>query len=328
MSNIFTGNDLNGIFNSLTDTELSLPTWIKSNEQENSDYNTFKQSGGNNLSPTSTDYRSDIFASKNILSPTSSFHNYNSSATSMNNASQLNKGDIYSDTSYNNSQLGGGAYFSETSYDNLQVGGNDFLSQTSLNNESQMNIGNVYSATSTELNSKDIDKLISMLTSESSSNANTTTEALEKQLHDILNKDNKVQAGGKSNYEDIKKFFYELKSQGIDVKLNNKTASDFFGGGITSNNTTTELTDSSVVYNAIGGGKKGTENVGFNAFLKLKKFVAEKLKISNGPKAGKIAGMVQRDAKTQNPELKDSVKISEKAKELFEKKMNHYKELL
>ena len=54
-----------------------------------------------------------------------------------------------------------------------------------------------------------------------------------------------------------------------------------------------------------GGGKKsskkaskkvtgGGTNTGFQAFLDLKKKIAEELNVSNSPKVGKIAGAVQK----------------------------------
>ena len=50
-------------------------------------------------------------------------------------------------------------------------------------------------------------------------------------------------------------------------------------------------------------------------FLDLKKYVATKLKIPNGPKAASIASAVQKDVKMKYPDLKDALKIVEKAKD-------------
>jgi hypothetical protein len=89
------------------------------------------------------------------------------------------------------------------------------------------------------------------------------------------------------------------------------------GGSILSN-----TSDMSILQD----GGKGS-NPGFLAFLKLKKHVATKLDIKNGPDAGKVAGAVQRDIKEQYP-LLESIKVSEKAMAHFDKNMEHYKKLL
>jgi hypothetical protein len=251
--------------------------------------------------------------------------------------------------------------------------------------------GGSFSATSANSSTaQDVNKLISMLTSESSTSANTlsqtSTETLEEQLRSILNQDggakkkkSKKQKGGNDvkaddvKVDDIKKFFMNLKSQGVnvDVKLNNQTMTEFFG---LAQNTTTDmpkLTEDSAtstinIQDIIGsdkqsGGakkkkgskksskksskkgskksskkssKKGSKksmdggvNPGFQAFLDLKKHVAEKLGISNGPAAAKVAGAVQKDMKEKHPEL-DAVNIAKEGMKHFDSNMNHYKQML
>ena len=66
---------------------------------------------------------------------------------------------------------------------------------------------------------------------------------------------------------------------------------------------------------------------GFAAFIYLKKHIATKLGVSNGPKVGKVAGAVQRDMKEKFPGL-SSVKISKKGMEHFDNNMDHYKQML
>ena len=68
-------------------------------------------------------------------------------------------------------------------------------------------------------------------------------------------------------------------------------------------------------------------NPNFTAFLDLKKHIATKLGVSNGPKVGKVAGAVQRDMKEKFPSL-SSVEISKKGMEHFDKNMDHYKQML
>ncbi len=64
-------------------------------------------------------------------------------------------------------------------------------------------------------------------------------------------------------------------------------------------------------------------NPGFAAFLDLKKFIAEKLAISNGPKAAKVAGAVQREMKEKHPTY-DAVKLSAEGRKHFEKNMARF----
>jgi hypothetical protein len=133
---------------------------------------------------------------------------------------------------------------------------NEFDSVTSVLNQN----GGAFSATSAD-NMHDVNKLISMLTSESSANnaqSETSTANLEQQLRDILNqnggskKNRKVQQrggfNGAASIQDVKKFFYDLKGSGIDVdvKLNGQTMSDFFNQGL---NTTTDISETSDVGN-------------------------------------------------------------------------------
>ena len=68
-------------------------------------------------------------------------------------------------------------------------------------------------------------------------------------------------------------------------------------------------------------------NAGFQAFLDLKKHVAQKLGISNGPGAAKVAGAVQKDMKEKFPNT-DAVKIAAEGQKHFDKNVDHYKQLL
>ena len=140
---------------------------------------------------------------------------------------------------------------------------NNYSATSSIKNGAQL--GGNYSATSAaSTNSvKDINKLLSMLTSESEEPAtqnnakdalsNTSTQTLENQLRDILKQDggskkHRQSGGSNVNVADIKSFFTTLKSQGVkvDLKLNNKSMSDYFN----ENSTTTDLN------NQDGGAKR------------------------------------------------------------------------
>ena len=217
-------------------------------------------------------------------------------------------------------QLGGGVADSATSSAFMgQLGGYKSKKQLGGNNE--------------------VNKLVSMLTSDSNNAASeTTTETLEAQLREILNSNSnrkyvKQTAGatGETNVEDISNFFTNLKSQGVNVnvKLNDKTLSEFFN---LAGNTTTEISEINLNKNIIGGSKKkskqldydGGANAGFQAFLDFKKFVANKLKISNGPSAAKIAGSINTQMKEKHSDL-GAVEIAKKNTEYFEKNIDKIK---
>jgi hypothetical protein len=375
MSGIFLNNKINSLIESATESAVNLPKWITIVDEAN---NTELSSSYKNM--------------KGGYSETSSVMNMNNNTLSA--------------TSYEqNSEFvpSGKANFSATSSVNMNV-----------------QRGGAYSVTSSE---QDVNKLISMLTSESSTEnfnaaSETSTVSLENQLRDILKQEgggkkklHKQQGGSNLNAEEVKKFFMNLKSEGVnvDVKLNNKTMSDFFGmAEETSTDIGTAQQFSSTSEFGVnememeggakkskkknskkgkkeesememeggakkkkaskknskkgkkeesememeGGAKKkkaskknskknskkgkkeeeeseieGGANAGFTAFLDLKKYIATKLGVSNGPKVGKVAGAVQRDMKEKFPSL-SSVEISKKGMEHFDKNMDHYKQML
>ncbi len=78
------------------------------------------------------------------------------------------------------------------------------------------------------------------------------------------------------------------------------------------------------------GSKKNAEggmNPGFQAFLDLKKYIAEKLGVSNGPIAAKVAGAVQKDMKEKHPDM-DAVSLAAEGRKHFDKNMDHYKQMI
>lgn len=70
----------------------------------------------------------------------------------------------------------------------------------------------------------------------------------------------------------------------------------------------------------------GGTNPVVQAFLNLKKKIAVKLDIPNGPKVGKVAGAVQREIKEKNEGM-DAIQVSNKAYELFEANIEKYRGL-
>jgi hypothetical protein len=68
-------------------------------------------------------------------------------------------------------------------------------------------------------------------------------------------------------------------------------------------------------------------NAGFEAFLNLKKKMAQKLGVPNSPAVGKIAVAVQKEIKSKHADI-SSVEASKKAYELFEDNVEKYRRML
>lgn len=311
MSAIFLKNELSAITNT-TESEYSLPSWFNSNNTTNN-ANTEQMSATSSYVPGSQ---------------TGGTFSATSYAAITNNVSNKTHTEHLSSTSsYMIGSQAGGA-FSATSY-------------AATESKNQVN------------------ELVSMLTSESSGTFNglseTSTASLENQLRDILaqeggaKKYKNKQSGGSTNVDDIRGFFSNLKNNGVnvDVKLNGKTMTEFFNNA---ENTTTEI---NTLNNKQEGGAKyskkskksskkskkskkskmadsemsGGINPGFQAFLDLKKFIAEKLKMPNGKDIAKVAGAVQREVKEKNPGL-GAVEVAAKGRKHFEDNMEHFKQML
>ena len=261
-------------------------------------------------------------------------------------------GGAFSDTSsMNQSQLNfmkGGSHkknikqndmFSDTSsmHQSQMMGGGAF-SDTSSMNQSQLNFMKAPTKSISQINSSnkinnDVEKLISMLTSESqseentnhnqlgggkSNNSDTSTDMLESRLNKLL----KQQGGNENNLnsKDVKNFFLDLESKGlnVDVKINDKTMSDFFGM-----ETTTNISD--MFDNNQLGGAKGL-NKGMKEFHELRKIIAEKFKIKNGPSTMVLGSMIKKDFMQKNPN--DAEHLIAKIGKFIDSNFNHYKNML
>jgi hypothetical protein len=212
------------------------------------------------------------------------------------------------------------------------------------------------SPTSSNIND-DIHKLVAMLTSESSSdniekvtNQKSSTRLTNKPANKSSNKlFNKSSKGGMNNINhlnvnDVKNFFSNLKSHGIDVKvsLNDKTMSEFF----TQSDNTTNVNTTNVNYelesipsenNSIfsinqeqeGGAKKEKKekkekkprkiNEYFKLALMIRKIIAGKLNIKNGIEVSSMAYSIIKSIKKEDEKIDDASKYIKKATEYIEK---------
>jgi hypothetical protein len=301
MSNIFLKNDFASIFSSLTESNIQLPKHISI--IDNNAKNITEQNGGDITSEMSVNRLRELLASdtpKRYRAHTKQQGgSYSATSSAMNTAVRQH----------------GGSYSATSSEYQVKQRGGSYSATSSAMNTAVRQYGGSYSATSSVQHggsdsvNHDLSKLVSMLTSESNSATDTVT--LENELSKLL----KQSGGARTNVNDIKQFFIDLKSQGVDVnvKLNDKTMTEFFD---LSNNTTTEIGNNDL----LGGGKT---NPGFQAFLDFKKYVAEKLKVSNSPNVGKIAGMIQREMKEKYSNL-SAVEIAEKGKKHFDENRSKY----
>ena len=157
---------------------------------------------------------------------------------------------------------------------------------------------------------------------------------------------------------------FKVNNKNVNVKINDQNMSEFFNTNNVNNqldNTTTDINsiiggsetnETSIVDNKQlnnvqysetslseqnGGGKQKKSNkeinggkppnAGFQAFLDLKKHIAQKLEISNGPGAAKVAGKVQSDMKEKFAGA-DAVTIAAEGRKHFDKNVDHYKKFI
>lgn len=299
MANIFIKNNLEQVLNSATESVIDFPKHI--NIIDNNKVN-LKQEGGG-YSATSSDYNdqnggaysatSSVFNGQNggAYSATSSaFNGQNGGAYSATSENMSQKGgNVYSETSSAVSALKNVKYSATSSNANIQAGGSSYVAKQ--NNE------------------YDVNKLLAMLTTESNMTDSEHTSVIENKLREALSN----QAGGADNV--ISGIFSK-----IDQSLLNFTETE-----AESNNDDTSVLRHFNLLDLVGGARK--PNPGFEAFQKLKKFVATELGISNGVEAAKIAGAAMREVKEKYNNL-GGVEVAKKAKELFEKKKDHFKQML
>lgn len=299
MSKFFIKNTLNNIISELSESSNSLERSIQviDNAVQTSDKNEHIQQGG--YLSTTSDINSNHTVSKN---------NYLSTTSDINSNYTVNKNDYPSTTnefSLRNNGLKGGSISDVTSSAYVQQGGN-------------------FSATSMEQVS-DINKLVSMLSSESNANkSETNTDSLEEKLFKVLNqeggkkgKKTKKQKGGNNfNVNDIKQFFMNLKSQGVNVnvKLDNKSMTDFFASE--QQFTTTDLPRE----------QEGGKNPGFLAFAKLKNHIAKKLGITSVAISAKVASVINKEMKAKYSKESADV-IADKGIEHFNKNKDTYEKM-
>jgi hypothetical protein len=186
-------------------------------------------------------------------------------------------------------------------------------------------------------------------------NAQKTAKTLQKDILNLVNLAGGKRKGSKKvSKKSSKKFIgnFEHEQMGgkkgsrkgskkTSKKSSRKQNEDIMEGGAKKTKKTTKKSSRKQNEDIMEGGAKKTKkttkkssrkmsrgaNPGFEAFLELKKKVALKLSVPNGPAAAKVAGAVQKEIKEKNPSMA-SVDVSKKAYELFESNVEKYRKML
>ena len=195
-----------------------------------------------------------------------------------------------------------------------------------------------------------VNKLLSMLATESATSSLNNTHQLENELRNMLEL-----KGGKApanDNDELKAFIkkYNIKTlNGMESKQFLKKYNKSYGvaengvaengasesplvnpddSNITTDNGSPSLspTTDNETSPSLEGGARGM-NPGFKAFIDLKKKIAETLGIPNGPKAAKIAGSIQKEMKEKYADL-TSVQLAAKGLEHFKKDPSKYKKMV
>jgi len=334
MSNVFLKSDLNDIFDTITESNLSLPNWI------------------------------NIVDVANKTNKSTKISHSNHSVTSSAAVNQAGGG--YSATSSAVLNQGGGGYSATSTNTNSTRDVNKLISM--LTSESSTNF-NGMSETSTvtlENQLRDILKQDGGKNKQKSNQRGGTGETGETGKHNYSGFRGGNSGDKDISVNDVKLFFnnFKVNNKNVNVKINDQNMSEFFNTNNVNNqldNTTTDINSiiggsetnetstvddkqlNNVQYSETslseqnGGGKRKSSNkeinggkppnAGFQAFLDLKKHIAQKLEISNGPGAAKVAGKVQSDMKEKFAGA-DAVTIAAEGRKHFDKNVDHYKKFI
>lgn len=310
MSNIFLKSDLEGIFNTTTESNLSLPQWItiveKANQTDNKTSSAAVQLGGAYSVTSDNTSTKDVNKLISMLTSESSSQNFNAisettTASLENQLRQILEKDGGGKKKKSKKQKGSG--------DDENIAVNDVKKFFMTLKSQGVNVN-------VKLNNKTMSEFFGdgnkgsngagFTGGGNTNDTNTTT--------DIPNEEPVI-----ATYSDGKLISSETSSENIQAggaKSAGKKEKK-------SSNKATKTTKSTKTSKNMDAGA----NPGFQAFLDMKKHIATKLGISNGPKAAKVAGAVQREMKEKFPNL-DAVKIAEKGIEHFNANIDHFKEIL
>lgn len=293
MSNIFLKNELSNIFDTITESNVSLPKWItvveKANQTDDKTSSAFVQQGGN-FSATSANSSNTQDVNKLISMLTSE------STSSANALSQTSTESLEEQLRSILNQDGG----AKKKRSKKQKGGNG-----------------------EDVNVEDIKKFFTSLKSQG---VNVDVKLNNQTMSEFFGL-------AQNTTTDMPKLS-EVSSDTSSINIQNIIGTDNQSGGAKKKKASKKVSKKASKKGSKKASKKGSKksmdggvNAGFQAFLDLKKHIAEKLGISNGPQAAKVAGAVQKDMKEKHPD-KDAVTIAKEGMKHFDANMAHYKQML
>ena len=291
MSNNFTNSDIDNLLSSVNTENNPLPQWLNIVDNNSNETSENNNTAINNMG-------------------------FINSATSIESATSE---DVFVN---NNIALSATSADNETSDMPVQNGG--FLSATS-SDINDIFIGQLGGNSNLKVTASpdDINNLIDMLTSEKVNDnfdtvtSITNTEVLETQLRELLAQAKNDQQGGAKKKSSKKAAKKSSKKASKSAKKSSKKSSKKASKKYKNEEPAVETKEK----------KKRAPNPALIAFGALSKHVAEKLGISNGPKAKKVAGAANREMKEQHPNL-SAVEIAQKAQEHFDKNMDKFRKLI
>ncbi len=321
MSNIFLKNELSGIFDTVTESNVSLPQWVTIVDKANNTKNAagsatssaFAGQLGGAYSVTSANSTRDVNKLISMLTSESSSSNFKGlSETSTASLEEqlreiLNQDGGAKKKKGKKSQKGGAdcdvdgvKKFFETlknSGVNVDVKLNDktlseFFAQPEVPAQPAQTAQPMDDTTT------DIPMVVDSTTSEGV--AGPITEPIKEENANQQGGAKKSKKGSKKGSKKSAKKGSKKASKKGSKKASKKGSKKDLDGGV---------------------------NPGFQAFLDLKKYIAEKLGISNGPGAAKVAGAVQKDMKDKHPGM-DAVSLAAEGRKHFDKNMDHYKQMI
>ena len=315
MSNIFLKNELNGIFDTATESNVSLPQWISIIDKANNTNTKSEKSAsvtssalvgqlGGAYSVTSANSTRDVNKLVSMLTSESSSSNFKglSETSTASLEEQLREilnqdGGAKKHRKSKKSQKGGADTYNVESVKQFFTS----LKNSGVNVDVKLNdktLSEFFAEPVGVPGLQAIDATTTELISATSENNMTNINNLNVSATSVSV--NEAQVGGAKKSKKSSKKASKKSSKKASKKSSKKGSKKSLDGGV---------------------------NAGFQAFLDLKKYIAEKLGVSNGPIAAKVAGAVQKDMKEKHPD-KDAVTIAAEGRKHFDKNMDHYKQML
>jgi len=341
MSNIFLKNDLGGIFDTISESNISLPQWVTIVDKANSVKGT--EPSKPSASATSSAFAGQLGGAYSVTSANStrdvnkliSMLTSESSSSNFKGLSETSTASLEEQLREILNQDGGAKKYKKGK--KSQKGGAECdvegvkqffakLKSTGVNVDVKLNdktlsefFAGQAPATQT---AQPLDATTTVIPSETSENNMTNiNKDLSATSDDVMlgvNRMTKDKSGGGKKKGSKKSSKKGSKKGGAEEPTKPLTGGKKKGSKKSSKKSSKKGSKNN---------SEGGTNPGFQAFLDLKKYIAEKLGIPNGPNAAKVAGAVQKDMKEKHPD-KDAVSLADEGRKHFDKNIDHYKQMI